>query len=42
MFTFVNVELINFDFIICMSIDSRRRDINNIKGKVALFWDKHP
>ena len=42
MFVFVNVEFVDFDSIIEMIVDFKRRDINDIKGKVTLSWDKHP
>ena len=37
MFVFVNVEFVYFNLIIEMIVDFKRRDINNIKGKITLF-----
>ena len=33
---FVNIEFVNFDSIIEMIIDFRRRDTNDIRGKITL------
>ena len=36
-FVFIDVEFVDFDLIIEMIVDFKRRDINDIKGKVTLF-----